>query len=68
MMLRLVEEISEQELKMWEGAKHYVWLHPVINPNSATAPFRITTNNSLSDPDILLLNSIPMKGHHSLSD
>ena len=37
-MLKLgaIEEITEQELNMWGGAKHYVSLHPVINTESAT--------------------------------
>ena len=69
-MLKLgaIEEISEQELKMWGGAKHYVSLHPVINPDSSTTPFRLTTNSSLSDRNGLSLNSILIKGHDSLSD
>ena len=66
--LGAIEEICGQELSRWQGAKHYVSLHPVINTNSTTTPFRLTTNSSLSDRNGLSLNSILMKGHDSLSD
>ena len=66
--LGALEKISDQELAMWGGAKHYVSLHPVINLDSATTPFRLTTNSSLSNRNGLSLNSILMKGHDTLSD
>ena len=61
-------ELSDAELKLWGGPKHYVSLQHVVNEDSATTPLRIVTNSSLSDRKGLSLNSILMKGHDTLSD
>ena len=60
-------ELSEEEMNMWKGPKHYVSLQHVVNDASATTPLRIVTNSSLSDRKGISLNSILMKGHDSLS-
>ena len=61
-------ELTETELTMWEGPKHYVSLQHVVNEDSATTPLRIVTNSSLSDRKGISLNSTLMKGHDTLSD
>ena len=61
-------ELSETELSMWSGPRHYVSLQHVINEESSTTPLRIVTNSSLSDRKGLSLNGILMKGHDTLSD
>ena len=61
-------ELSPEELKMWDGAVHYVSLQDVVNEDSNTTPLRIVTNSSLSDRKGLSLNSILMKGPNTLSD
>ena len=61
-------ELTDSELKMWDGPTHYVSLQHVINESSSTTPLRIVTNSSLSDRKGLSLNSILMKGHDTLSD
>ena len=61
-------ELSGPQLKMWKGPKHYVSLQHVLNDDSATTPFRIVTNSSLSNRNGVSVNSILMKGPNSLSD
>ena len=63
-----LQELSTQELDLWDGPKHYVSLQHVIKEDSVTTPLRIVTNSSLSDRKGLSLNSILMKGHDTLSD
>ena len=63
-----IKEISDSELRSWDGPTHYVSLQHVINEDSTTTPLRIVTNSSLSDRKGLSLNSILMKGHDTLSD
>ena len=61
-------ELTDAELAMWNGPKHYVSLQHVINEESSTTPLRIVTNSSLSDRKGLSLNNILMKGHDTISD
>ena len=63
-----IKEMSDSELRSWDGPTHYVSLQHVINEDSTTTPLRIVTNSSLSDRKGLSLNSILMKGHDTLSD
>ena len=58
-------ELTDTELAMWNGPKHYVSLQRVINEESSTTPLSIVTNSSLSDRRGLSLNSILMKGHNT---
>ena len=67
--LGALEEISEQELRSWKGAVHYVSLQHVIDEESATTSFRIVSNSSLKTPgNPHSLNSIMAKGPNMLSD
>ena len=61
-------ELTDNELNVWDGPKHYVSLQHVVNDASETTPLRIVTNSSLSDRKGVSLNSILMKGHDALSD
>ena len=61
-------ELSQEELAMWDGPKHYISLQHVVNESSPTTPLRIVGNSSLSDKRGISLNSICMKGPNTLSD
>ena len=50
-------ELSEIELRMWDGPVHYVSLQQVLNEDYATNPLHIATNISLSDKKGLSLNN-----------
>jgi hypothetical protein len=64
-----IREIPAEEMKAWVGPVLYVPMQLVINPDSATTPFRIVTNSSCKDPKTKKsLNCILAKGPSLLSD
>ena len=63
-----VEEVSEQELRSWEGPVHYVPIQYVINKGSASAPCHLVTNSSFNNSQGLSLNGMLAKGPKILGD
>ena len=64
-----VTELTEAEMRMWNGPVHYVSIQHVIDPSSVTTPLRLVTNSSLADPRTgISLNSILAKGPKVLND
>ena len=64
-----ITELSQAEMDMWDGPKHYVSIQHVLDPSSATTPLRLVTNSSLADPvNGISLNSILAKGPKVLND
>ena len=63
-----VVELSEDDMKAWDGPEHWVSLQHVSKPESDTTPIRIVTNSSLPDRNGNSVNSIMMKGPNALSD
>ena len=56
-------------MRAWTGPVHYVPMQLVLNPDSATTPFRIVTNSSCKNPRTKKsLNFILAKGPPLLSD
>ena len=61
-------ELSDEDMRAWNGPAHWVSLQPVLKPESETTPTRLVTNSSLTDRNGNSVNSILMKGPNSLSD
>ena len=67
--LGALEEISQSELQMWNGAVYYLPIQAVVIMESRTTPVRLVTNSSLVDPvSGLSLNGILAKGPMALND
>ena len=66
--LGALEELTTEEMNAWSGPVRYASLQYVCKPGSATTPFRIVTNTSLSDRNGVSTNSILMKGPNVLSN
>ena len=64
----VIVELSEDEMRIWEGPEHYVSLQHVVREDSPTTPIRIVANSSLSSKNGVSLNNIVMKGPNTLSD
>ena len=61
-------ELSEDDMRSWNGPAHWVSLQAVLKPDSEITPTRLVTNSSLTDRNGNSVNSILMKGPNSLSD
>ena len=44
-----ISEISEEEMKAYQGPVNYVDHHPVHNPGSLSTPYRVVVNSSLDN-------------------
>ena len=67
--LGAVVELTQEQMSLWDGPKHYVSIQHVLDPSSATTPLRLVTNSSLADPVTgISLNSILAKGPKVLND
>ena len=64
-----IRQLSDEEMRTWDGPVHYVPLQLVVNEDSQSTLFRIVTNTSCKGPRTgKSLNSILAKGPNLLSD
>ena len=63
-----ISEISEEEMKAYQGPVNYVDHHPVHNPGSLSTPYRVVVNSSLDNNNQgISVNDMWPKGPNSLT-
>ena len=63
-----ISEISDEEIKSYEGPVNYVDHHPVHNPGSLSTPYRVVVNSSLDNNNQgISVNDLWPKGPNSLT-